>query len=117
MLVGIILFEPYIHDIKLGQNPFHCSAWAQAKTKALAQSRTLNLVWEPPTHLPETFWRVLGIVGGQDLVCRLPIVQGTSTHSFDPPPLTLSLVEGGTESSTKVQSLFKLNTANLRLVS
>ena len=41
----------------------------------------------PPTthHPPETFWRVLGIVGGQDLVCGLPIVQGTSAHSFDPP--------------------------------
>ena len=51
----------------------------------------------PTHHPPKTFWRVLGIVGGQDLVCRLPIVQGTSAHSFDPPPLTLSLVEGGTE--------------------
>ena len=41
----------------------------------------------PPTthHPPKTLWRVLGIVGGQDLVCRLPIVQGTSAHSFDPP--------------------------------
>ena len=48
-------------------------------------------------HPPETFWRVLGIGGGQDLVCGLPIVQGTSAHSFDPPPLTLSLVEGVTE--------------------
>ena len=37
------------------------------------------------THPPKTFWRVPGIVGGQDLVCRLPIVQGTSAHSFDPP--------------------------------
>ena len=37
-------------------------------------------------HLPETFWRVPGIVGGQDLVCRLPIVQRTSAQSVDPPP-------------------------------
>ena len=34
---------------------------------------------------PKTFWRVPGIVGGQDLVCRLPIVQGATAHSFDPP--------------------------------
>ena len=37
-------------------------------------------------HPPKTFWRVLGIVGGQDLVRGLPIVQGTSAHGFDPPP-------------------------------
>ena len=58
----------------------------------------LSTTHPPTTHPPETFWRVLGIGGGQDLVCGLPIVQGTSAHSFDPPPpLTLSLVEGVTE--------------------
>ena len=43
----------------------------------------------PPTthhHLTKTFWRVLGIVGGQDLVCRLPIVMRTCAHGFDPTP-------------------------------
>ena len=34
---------------------------------------------------PKTFWRIPGIVGGQDLACRLPIVQGATAHSFDPP--------------------------------
>ena len=48
-------------------------------------------MWEPRPpaavqHSPKTFWRVLGKVGGQDLVYRLPIVHGTSAHSFDPPP-------------------------------
>ena len=40
----------------------------------------------PSTHLPKTFWRVLDIVGSQDFLCRLPLVQGTSAHSVDPPP-------------------------------
>ena len=49
----------------------------------------------PPTthHLPKTFWRVLGIVEGQDLVCRLPIVQGTSAHSFESPPPQIFLTQ------------------------
>ena len=38
------------------------------------------------THQPpKTFGRFLGIVGGQDLVCRLHIVQTTRPHSFDTP--------------------------------
>ena len=54
------------------------------KYKVIRSSVGLRTIYT--THPPKTFWRVLGIVGGQDLVCRLPIVQGTSAHSFDPPP-------------------------------
>ena len=56
-----------------------------AEQVAATNSRILSTFCQN-NHPPETFWRVLGIVGGQDLVCRLPIVQGTSAHSFDPPP-------------------------------
>ena len=45
----------------------------------------VSSIHPPPTH-PPTFWMVLGTVGGQDLVCGLSIVQGTSAHSFDPAP-------------------------------
>ena len=59
----------------------------KSETKALDQSRTLKSLSTPTHHHhppTKTFKRVLGIIGGQDLVCRLHITQATRSRNFDP---------------------------------
>ena len=79
----LVILGPILNIfVQLGPRP---------KPKALAQRWTLNSLsnHHPPPPPPKTFQRVLGIVGGQDLVCSLLIVQATRLHSFDPPPLQI----------------------------
>ena len=44
-----------------------------------------KITLRPPPPPPKTLRRVLGIAGGQNLVCRLHVGQWTKLQSFNPP--------------------------------
>ena len=70
-----ILVQTKVDPLTIGEHWTHC------------------INYHPPTYTP--FWRVLGKVGGQDLVCRLHIVQRTRSqttqNNFEPQKLFTKL--------------------------
>ena len=72
------LSHPLVYDVSydqsLGPVLVYDVSHDQALDHVLAHEETNYKMLMTAHHPPKTFWRVLGIVGGQDLVCRLPIV-------------------------------------------
>ena len=68
-VVIVVNFLVVLFSLGLGQN----QSFGPKQNTKVTFNTTTTTHHPPPTHPPKTFWRVLGMVGGQDLVYRLLI--------------------------------------------
>ena len=88
-----------------------CSAWAQAKTKSFGQKQNTKVTFNTTTTIthpppPKIFQKVLSLIGGQDLLCRLYIVQVTRPQNFDLPPFKFLWTQNFVGPKTLLDSKF-----------